>query len=87
MGNAPHRQHLEFIKGVLERFPVTPVEVWEGRSAEGKRNVTVWARSEGWFRAEWYGRLILFVGLLGWWAGDVSGGRGSVVDVVVYVKV
>lgn len=49
MDNKAHEAHLNGIKAVLERFPVTPKEVWEGKGDKGWV-VTVWATSEAIFR-------------------------------------
>lgn len=49
MDNNAHEAHLNGIKAVLDRFPVTPKEVWEGKGEKGWV-VTVWATSEAIFR-------------------------------------
>ena len=49
MDNAAHERHLVGIREILERFPVTPREVWEGKGEKGWV-VTVWATSEAVFR-------------------------------------
>lgn len=49
MDNAAHEAHLNGIKAVLDRFPVYPKEVWEGKGDKGWV-VTVWATSEAVFR-------------------------------------
>lgn len=50
--NEQHEKHLRGIHAFVYRFPVTPIEVWEGKREEGGTVVTVWAKSEAFFRDE-----------------------------------
>jgi hypothetical protein len=75
MNNAEHEKHLTFIASLLERFPVTVLEWWEGEGSysgegldesEGKggvrrgKTVSVLAKSVGVFKKEVRGEFLFF---------------------------